>query len=814
MQYLTDSPASTAAAAPRRRAVSWWQRQLLTLAVVAVLAGFALAMRAHFPAHKVWWPAGAGIALTALWGPRVLAAVVAGSAASALWWTADLEGSLLFALEQAAVVAAACALMRWPGRIKLGLDKLSHMAAFIALGAGGYALAAAVAMAIVPESVRHVRVDLAASQRHDVAAHASAHAAAHVPAPAAQHAPAPAAAHAPVHVAPHAPAPAAAVPEAHAGRDHGAPAHGVGHAGSPRVEWALADMLGVLLVAPALWWLLQRGGRQVDTEADGPPIGALVALSLLLAIAAAIYSGWMESTFGLRHTTLLVLPPAVWLALRYPIPFTLAGNLAAVLIADIGTSLGHGPFSDHTGGLPLLHLVFAGTTLLMAASRTERTLATAQVHRLATRDTLTDLPNRNLLALRLEAALATAQRHQQRVGVLFIDLDHFKRINDSLGHAVGDQLLIAATQRITSVLRSDSTVARMGGDEFVAVMERLKDAEDPSRAASRVIAALEHPFEIGPHSLTISCSVGVANFPEDGRSGSELIKHADIAMYEAKNAGRNQFRFFSPAMNEEVRRRLEIENGLRQALQTESLELHYQPVFDAAGEQMLCVEALLRWRRADGVLVAPNEFIRIAEETGLIEGIGAWVLRRAAAQTQAWRRAGLRTVPVCVNVSARQLRNARALAEQVRQALQEHDLEGRDLVLEITESMLLHLGGEAEHSLQQLAHHGITLALDDFGTGYSSLGYLARLPIDTLKIDRSFVHAMMERDAERKLVRAVIELAHGLDMRVTAEGVETRAQHGVLQAMRADAMQGNLFCPALGPEPFAERHLQPNAQDA
>jgi diguanylate cyclase (GGDEF)-like protein len=573
-------------------------------------------------------------------------------------------------------------------------------------------------------------------------------------------------------------------------------------------------MLGVLLVAPGLWWM-QRRVRQHDAEPlqEGPVPGAALALVLLLAVATAIYSGWLERTVGLRHTTLLVLPPAVWLALRYPLPYTLLGNLAAVLIADIGTSMGHGPFSDHTSGLPLLHLVFVGTTLLMAASRTERTLATAQVHRLATRDTLTDLPNRNLLALRLEAALATAQRYQQRVGVLFIDLDHFKRINDSLGHAVGDQLLVAATQRITAVLRSDSTVARVGGDEFVAVMERLKDAEDTSRAAARIIAALEHPFEIGQHQLTISCSVGVASFPEDGRNGSELIKHADIAMYEAKNAGRNQFRYFSPAMNEEVRRRLEIENGLRRALQSESFVLHWQPVFDAIDGRLQCVEALLRWQRPDGTLVGPNEFIRIAEETGLIEGIGAWVLNQAAAQTKAWREAGLRTVPVCVNLSVRQLRNAGALADQVQNALRDHDLDGRDLVLEITESMLLKLGGEAEDSLQRLAHHGITLALDDFGTGYSSLGYLARLPIDTLKIDRSFVHAMMERDPDRKLVRVMIELAHALDMRVTAEGVETSEQQALLRSMRADAIQGNLMCPALPAALFAERHLQ-NIRDA
>jgi diguanylate cyclase (GGDEF)-like protein len=566
-------------------------------------------------------------------------------------------------------------------------------------------------------------------------------------------------------------------------------------------------MLGALLIAPLLL-LLASGRRELaqDKAASGSA-GGLAALGLLLAVTGSIYSGWMEEALGLRHATLLVLPPAVWLALRYPMVLTLFGNLAVVLIADIGTSLGHGPFSDHTSGLPLLNLVFVATTLLMAASQRERALATAEVHRLATRDPLTDLPNRNLLALRLETALANARRYQQRVGVLFIDLDHFKRINDSLGHAVGDHLLVAATERIASVLRADSLLARVGGDEFVAVTERLNDPDEISRAAARVISALDHPFEIGPHVLTIGCSVGVAAYPEDGATGTELIKHADIAMYQAKSGGRGQFRFFSPAMNDQVKRRLEVENGLRAAMQSGSMVLHYQAIVEAASGRLQSVEALLRWRRPDGTLVMPGEFIHVAEETGLIVALGEWAIQEAARQTRTWREAGLVHVPVCVNLSARQLRHAQALSEYVRRSLREQGLDGSDLVLEITESMLLHLGSEVEEALRQLSHHGITLALDDFGTGYSSLGYLARLPINTLKIDRSFVREMLERPEARRLVRAMIELAHLLDMRVVAEGVENAEQRADLLDMGADALQGHVVSPAMAASDFARIHL-------
>jgi diguanylate cyclase (GGDEF)-like protein len=764
---------------------SWplWLRILVVVAVVAALGFGTLAFREAFAAHKSWIPAGAAIAFSALWGPRVLVGVALGSGFSALWWTGSVAGAVLFGLEQAALGLIAWGLLRWPVPLDMRLGKLSDMARFIVVVCGGYAFAAFLALSIVPEALTHVRGDLASAARHEPHEHA-----------------APTAAHPPAHGSAHAGSQAGA----HGAMDHptphaeARPAHG--HAAPGKFDWALADLVGALLVAPVLLLLMRR--QAVKPLADADEKGAYAALLLLTAVSASIYSGWLEATFGLRHTTLLVLPPAVWLALRYPYVYSLLGNLAVVLIADIGTSMGHGPFSDHTSGLPLLHVVFIGTTLLMSASQTERARATAEVQRLATRDSLTNLPNRNLLAVHLETALVTAERYRQRVGVLFIDLDHFKRINDSLGHAVGDQVLVAATERISSVLRQDSVLARVGGDEFVAVMERLDDPEDTSRAAARIIAALEHPFEFESHSLTLSCSVGVAAYPDDGASGSELIKHADIAMYQAKATGRNQFRFFSPAMNDQVKARLEIENGLRAAMQTGALVLHYQPIVHASTGRLEKIEALVRWRRPDGTLVMPNEFIRIAEETGLIEGLGAWVIVQAARQLKAWRAAGLPDVPVCVNLSVRQLRKARVLAEFVQRTLDEHGLSGKDLVLEITESMLLHLGGDAEQALRQLGHCGITLALDDFGTGYSSLGYLARLPIDIIKIDHSFVRDL-DGSAEKTLVRAMVDLAHHLSMSVTAEGVETAQQREVLAAMGVDSLQGQAISMPLDAEAFA-----------
>jgi len=765
------------------------RRVLIVTVAIALLACLALSVRSAYPAHRAWLPAGAAVALLVLWGPRTLVGVAAGSLIAAWWWTGAALGAVMFAVEQVVVAGAAALLLAWPVKIDTRFQKLGDMGRFIVIGAGGYALAAVMVLAVVPQGLLHVRADLASASRHSHSATPdSARDAAHHGATSPASSPTPAEAH-----SHHAPA-AAEGKKAHA---HAAP-----HAASPRFEWAISDMLGVLLIAPALLFLLRR---HEDQTADAK--GALVALMLLLAATFSIYSGWLENTFGLRHTTLLILPPAVWLALRYPVRYTLLGNLAVVFIADIGTSLGHGPFSDHTSGLPLLHLVFAGTTLLMAASQRERAVATAEVHRLATRDSLTDLPNRNLLALRLETALGAAQRYQQHVGVLYIDLDHFKRINDSLGHAVGDQLLIAATERIVSVLRTDSMLARVGGDEFVAVTERVHDPEDISRAAARVIAALEHPFETGSHVLSVSCSVGVASYPEDGASGGELIKHADIAMYQAKSSGRNQFRFFSPAMNEQVRQRLEVENGLRAALQNRSLVLHYQPIVDARTGRLQAVEALMRWPRPDGSLVLPGEFIHVAEECGLIESMGSWAIQEAARQVRQWRDCGLVSVPVCVNLSARQLRNAQSLSDLVRNALQEQQLDGADLVLEITESMLLHLGSDVENALRQLARRGVGLSLDDFGTGYSSLGYLARLPIDTLKIDRSFVRDMADRPESRRLVKAMIELAHGLGMKVTAEGVETQQQRLDLVEMGADSLQGNDISPAKAAHEFASRHL-------
>ncbi len=416
----------------------------------------------------------------------------------------------------------------------------------------------------------------------------------------------------------------------------------------------------------------------------------------------------------------------------------------------------------------------------------------ARIRDLAYYDPLTGLPNRRLLEDRLLVALSHAARTNNRLAVMFVDLDRFKRINDSLGHAVGDRVLIELARRIQACLREDDTVARMGGDEFVVVLGRLAQPDDAAVTARRIVAALRCPIVIDERELVVTTSVGVSIYPDDSQDGSTLIKNADIAMYRAKEEGRNSFQLYQPAMNTRSLERLALETALHGALKRNELLLHFQPLVRADNGDLAAVEALLRWQHPDLGLIAPADFIPLAEETGLIVSIGEWVLRQACSHHRLWREAGRAPMRMMVNISVRQFRQE-GFVDMVARMLAETDMPASMLTLELTESMLMDDVDSSLVRMQQLHALGVSLALDDFGTGYSSLAYLKGFPIDELKIDRLFVRGIDRSTRDAALVAAIVALGHSLGLRVVAEGVETQAHLDVVRQSGCDLAQGYHF---------------------
>jgi diguanylate cyclase (GGDEF)-like protein/PAS domain S-box-containing protein len=412
--------------------------------------------------------------------------------------------------------------------------------------------------------------------------------------------------------------------------------------------------------------------------------------------------------------------------------------------------------------------------------------------RMANYDALTGLANRSLLLMRLEHTIAGARRQQRAAAVLFLDLDRFKSINDSLGHDAGDRVLIEVSRRLQRVLRETDTVARLGGDEFVVFLSDLND-ETPAATLSRnILDTLSRPMLVHGHEVSLSCSIGISVFPQDGAEAKLLLKNADAAMYQAKALGRCNYQYYSREMNARTLDRLTLENALRHAIERRELVVLYQPQFSLDSGAMTGVEALLRWIPHGRDMVGPDVFIPIAEECGLIVPIGEWVLRTACAQQVAWRRAGLGCVRVAVNLSARQFRQA-GLGAMVAQALADTGCAPGCLELEITESVLMERPDSAAETLRHLSNMGVRVAIDDFGTGYSSLAYLKRFPIHTLKIDRSFVRDIPDSKDDAAIASAVIALAHSLQLSVVAEGVETAAQRDFLASLRCDHAQGYLL---------------------
>jgi diguanylate cyclase (GGDEF)-like protein/PAS domain S-box-containing protein len=453
------------------------------------------------------------------------------------------------------------------------------------------------------------------------------------------------------------------------------------------------------------------------------------------------------------------------------------------------------PIHDRSGAVTGAVMVFHDVT-------TARALSLRMAY-LAQHDGLTDLPNRALLADRLQQAIALASRRKRQLALLFLDLDRFKHVNDSLGHAIGDRLLQSVAHRLVSCVRSSDTVSRQGGDEFVILLPDISHSEDAAISGEKIRQALSTPHSIDQHDLHITGSIGIATYPDDGTESEKLLQHADFAMYHAKENGRNNVQFFKSEMNARAVERHSLQDGLRTALERREFELHYQPKINLKTGAMIGVEALIRWRHPQRGLVPPAQFIPIAEECGLIVEIGRWVLREACRQNRAWQDAGLPPIRLAVNISAVELR-AKDFIAGVRAILTDTGLDPHCLEFELTETFLMEGSGSTAAVLQALKDLGLRIALDDFGTGYSSLSFLRRFPIDTVKIDRSFVRDMTTDADDASIVRAVIGMGESLHLQVVAEGVETREQLAFLRLHDCPGGQGFYFGrPVVGAE-FAE----------
>ena len=429
---------------------------------------------------------------------------------------------------------------------------------------------------------------------------------------------------------------------------------------------------------------------------------------------------------------------------------------------------------------------------LLEDEREAAELASDEIEHLAYHDALTGLPNRPLFFDRLIVALAQAARAQSKAAVFFLDLDRFKDINDSLGHSLGDMLLKGVADRIRHCVREGDTLARFGGDEFTLLIPRLDHIEDVAKIAQKIIETLKIPLIIQDRELFVTTSIGISIYPTDGTDPETLVRNADSAMYRAKDSGRDNYQLYAPAMNARALERLALENMLRKAVASKELTIYYQPIVHTGTGAVSGLEALLRWNHPELGLLTPGHFIGVAEHSGIIVPIGDWVLRTACRQLRVWQKRFDRTLKVSVNLSARQFQQPK-LVEQVRDAVEESGIDPPTLELEITESNAMQNADNSMYTLRDLKSLGVRIAMDDFGTGYSSLSYLKRFPIDTLKLDRSFVADVAQNGSDAAIVTAAIAMAHSLDLKVVAEGVESEEQFAFLKERRCDYVQGYYF---------------------
>ena len=426
-----------------------------------------------------------------------------------------------------------------------------------------------------------------------------------------------------------------------------------------------------------------------------------------------------------------------------------------------------------------------------------------KLNHLAYHDALTDLPNQVLFKDRLKQAIALSRRNDQMQAVLLLNLDRFKTINDSLGYTAGDRLLQSVAQRLTSCVRESDTVARFGGDEFAVLLTQIPRAQDAANVARAIKAALDQAFLFEDQEIFVSSSIGISMYPQDGRDTAGLLKTAGVALDRAKVQGGNNFHFYTAGGTTRALKQLVLENNIRPGIERSEFFVHYQPQVDVRGFQLVGMEALVRWQHPSLGLLYPGEFVTIAEETGLIIALGDYVMRTACAQNMAWQDKGLMQLRMSVNFSARQFQQSTFITD-IAQILKETNLDPRWLELELTESSIMKDPEQAIEKLHELKLMGISVAIDDFGTGYSSLNYLKRFPIDTLKIDKSFVSDVCKDPHDTAIVRAIINLGHALDLTVVAEGVETKEQLQYLSALECDVVQGFLFSKALSAKAFEE----------
>ncbi|GAB3547633.1 hypothetical protein GCM10027343_27030 [Noviherbaspirillum agri] len=553
------------------------------------------------------------------------------------------------------------------------------------------------------------------------------------------------------------------------------------------VETQSDDMPGIIL-------LLDENGRAAHVgAAPSLPASYLASLEGMIigphtgSCGMAMYQGERIIATDIEHDPL-------WEHCREP---ALAHGLRACwstpILSQKGAVLGtFGMFARRVGGPTPGEVRLADMATRIAGIAIERKQAEERISYMANHDSLTSLPNRLLLQDRLKQAVAQAQRMQKMVAVMFIDLDYFKHINDSLGHQVGDRLLQLVAHRLQICLRRGDSLGRQGGDEFVLVLPAMDDDRAAAMVAQKILDELAAPFQVDEHQLHASCSIGISLYPNDGDDADTLMRAADTAMYHAKEKGRGNYQFFTQSLNATAQHRLLIANCLRQAIARGEFSLHYQPQVDIATGRICSAEALLRWQQTERGAIAPIEFIPIAEETGLILPIGEWVLREACAQLRRWRDAGHLELGIAVNLSARQLMQP-GFADLVARILAEAGVPPASIELEITESVLMQPSEENLAPLQQLSGMGLQLSVDDFGTGYSSLSYLKRFPIDALKIDRSFVSGIGQQQNDVAIVNAIIAMAHSLHLKVIAEGVETAEQATFLGMHRGVYAQGYFY---------------------
>lgn len=566
--------------------------------------------------------------------------------------------------------------------------------------------------------------------------------------------------------------------------------------------WWMGDLLGVYLIAPLL--LTASRWDLLPTHKSARLEGLVLVLGMLLL--TRVMMEYVEPLRPAEIVLFVLLPGVLWAALRFSVTgASLAIFLAALIVLGV-SAVSFGGFAGvamprEVFALQISMVTMALGGLFVSAALTERRYSEMRLDMLANHDPLTGLPNRSYFHDFLGHALARAQREKFQVSLLFIDLDRFKHINDSQGHEVGDQVLRVVANRLDELLRADDFVARLGGDEFAIILMHPPASRAASRVARKLLKALAEPFKLERRRYTVSASIGISVFPDDGLDANTLLRQADLAMYQAKQR-RNGFEYFSDELNTVAQQQLNLETGLRQALERNELALVYQPKVDLASGRVVGLEALARWLTGSGGIIWPDQFIPIAEETGLIVPLGRWVVRAACEQWIVWRDAGLDPPPVAVNLSPRQFSDAR-LIEDIDAILMETGMEPSYLQLEVTESTAMENPARTFDMLDALRQRGLHIYIDDFGTGHSNLSQLKRMPIDALKIDKSFVDDVLTDSDDAEIANAIIRLAHALSLRVVAEGVETAGQMKFLKDQGCDEIQGYVVAKPLPPDQVA-----------